>query len=130
MAARSRQEIRAEDLAAEIHRQLKEYTDEVKETVYNTAVDVSARAVERLQAESPKRTGKYRKKWTRTTDRNGIIIHQSGKTYRLTHLLEKGHALRRGGRKTGESPAYPHIEKVQEECVTKFVNEIERRLGN
>lgn len=130
MAARSRQGIRAENLAAEIHKQLKEYTDEVKETVYDTAMDVSARAVERLQAESPKRTGKYRKKWSRTTDRNGIIIHQSGKTYRLTHLLEKGHALRRGGRRIGESPAYPHIAKVERECVDEFVTEIERRLGH
>jgi hypothetical protein len=130
MAEHSGKEIRAENLAGEIYRQLREYTDEVKETIYDIAMDVSARAVERLQSESPKRTGKYRKKWTRTTDRNGIIIHQSGKTYRLTHLLEKGHALRRGGRKTGESPAYPHIEKVERECVTEFLTEIERGLGH
>ena len=53
--------IEAEQLAAEIHRQLREYTDEVKKTVFDTADAVSVKAVERLQAESPKRTGKYRK---------------------------------------------------------------------
>lgn len=120
--------IEAEQLAAEIHRQLREYTDEVKKTVFDTADAVSVKAVERLQAESPKRTGKYRKNWGRTADRGGIIIHQKGKTYRLTHLLEKGHALRRGGRKVGESPAYPHIEKVEQECAAEYIAEVERRL--
>ena len=109
--------IEAEQLAAEIHRQLREYTDEVKKTVF-----------ERLQTESPKRTGKYRKNWGRTADRRGIIIHQKGKTYRLTHLLEKGHALRHGGRKVGESPAYPHIEKVEQECAAEYIAEVERGL--
>lgn len=120
--------IEPEQLAAEIHRQLREYTDEVKETVFDTADAVSAKAVERLQAESPKRTGKYRKNWGRTSDRDGVIIHQKGKTYRLTHLLEKGHALRRGGRKIGESPAYPHIKKVEQECIEEYTTEVERRL--
>lgn len=120
--------IEPEQLAAEIHRQLREYTDEVKETVFDTADAVSAKAVERLQAESPKRIGKYRKNWGRTSDRDGVIIHQKGKTYRLTHLLEKGHALRRGGRKIGESPAYPHIKKVEQECIEEYTTEVERRL--
>lgn len=121
--------IEPERLAAEIHRQLKEYTDEVKETVFDIADTISGKAVERLQAESPKRTGEYRKNWGMTADRRGIVIHQKGDTYRLTHLLEKGHALRRGGRKVGKSPAYPHIEKVEQECVAEYIAEVERRLG-
>lgn len=129
MAARSRQGIRADNLAAEIRRQLEEYTDEVKSVVSETAMDVAERAAEMLKEESPKRSGEYRKHWTVSSDRRGMVVHQSAGHHRLTHLLEKGHALRRGGRKVGESPAYPHIEKVERECVEKYVSEIERRLG-
>ncbi len=128
MAVRSRKGIKAENLAGEIRRQLRDYTDEVKKTVAETAKDVAERAAERLQEESPKRTGKYRKHWTVSTDRSGVIVHQSGKSYRLTHLLEKGHALRHGGRKVGESPAYPHIGDVEKECVNEFVSRIERKI--
>ena len=126
-----REGIRPEKLAFEIEKQLKEYTDEIKETVWDIAMDVSEDAVKRLKEESPKgrQSGKYAKSWARTTDRNGIIIHAGRGEYRLTHLLEKGHALKRGGRKVGKSPAYPHIEKVEKECVEQYVEEIERTLG-
>ena len=126
-----REGIRPEKLAFEIEKQLKEYTDEIKETVWDIAMDVSEDAVKRLKEESPKgrQSGKYAKSWARTTDRNGIIIHAGRGEYRLTHLLEKGHALKRGGRKVGKCPAYPHIEKVEKECVEQYVEEIERRLG-
>jgi len=128
MAERSRKGIKAEKPADEIRRQLRDYSDEVKATVTETAKDVAEKAAERLREESPKRTGKYRKHWTVSMDRNGVIVHQSGKSYRLTHLLEKGHALRRGGRKIGESPSYPHIEKVEKETVDEFVSRIERKI--
>lgn len=128
MAERSRKGIKAENLADEIRRQLRDYTNEVKAHVTETAKDVAERAAERLREESPKRTGGYRKHWTVSTDRNGVIVHQSGGSHRLTHLLEKGHALRRGGRKVGESPKYPHIEKVERESVDEFVARIERKI--
>ncbi len=129
MAARQRQGIRAENLAAEIRRQLEEYTDEVKSVVFETARDVAETAAEMLKEESPKRSGEYKKHWTVSSDRKGVVVCQSAGHHRLTHLLEKGHALRRGGRVVGESPAYPHIAKVERECVDKYVIEIERRLG-
>lgn len=125
--------IQPEQLAAEIHRQLKEYTDEVVESVWYTAMNVSESAVQKLKEDSPKRhkgknAGKYAKNWTRTIDRNGIIIHNKAPTYRLTHLLEKGHQLKRGGRKVGESPEYPHIGRVEEEVVKEYVAEVERMI--
>lgn len=123
------QGIRPEKLALAIQKQLKEYTAEVKETVWDIAMDVSEDAVRRLNRESPKRTGKYAKSWTRSTTRNGMIVHSRAPHYRLTHLLEKGHALRIGGRKAGEVKAFPHIEKVEEECVANYVAEVERRLA-
>lgn len=124
----SKQGIRPERLAAEIQKQLKEYSEEVKETTRKTAMEVAEKAVRKLQEESPKRTGDYAKSWTYAEDRNGSVIYSESPEYRLTHLLEKGHALRRGGRRVGESPASPHIAMVEADCVEEYIQEVERRV--
>lgn len=122
--------ISVDKLAREIMRQMEEYTEEVKETTQDVAMNVSEKAVKKLRANSPKskNSGRYAKGWTRETDRNGITVYNKSPTYRLTHLLEKGHQLKRGGRKIGEVRAYPHIEEVEQECIKEYVDELERRL--
>ena len=122
--------ISADKLADEIMRQMKEYTEEVKETTADVAMSVSGEAVKMLKQESPKSKngGTYAKNWTRTADRSGIAVYNKNPTYRLTHLLEKGHQLKRGGRKIGKVQAYPHIEEVEQKCVKEYVEELERRL--
>ena len=122
--------ISADKLAREIMRQMEEYTEEVRETTQDVAMNVSEKAVKKLRVNSPKSKngGRYAKGWTRETDRNGITVYNKSPTYRLTHLLEKGHQLKRGGRKIGEVRAYPHIEEVEQECIKEYVEELERRL--
>lgn len=130
MAKKRSSAVNVEQMAIEIHKQLKEYTDEVKEDVWQTAMNVSEQAVVKLREESPKRKngGEYAGNWKRSTDRFGIVIYNKN-TYRLTHLLEKGHQLKRGGRKIGaDVPAHPHIAKVEKECIDEYVAEVERRL--
>ena len=115
---------------------LVDYTDEVADKV-NEAVRVTAdysRKSLRSQAGKFKnRTGKYRKGW-------GIKMEYAGryyamatisnyKYYPLTHLLENGHALVRGGRRIGDVQAFPHIADVQEEADRMIIEEIERALG-
>ena len=82
-----REGIRPEKLAFEIEKQLKEYTDEIKETVWDIAMDVSEDAVKRLKEESPKgrRSGKYHYScWERRisadpSSRKGACIEKRGK---------------------------------------------------
>ena len=122
--------ISADKLAREIMRQMEEYTEEVRETTQDVAMNVSEKAVKKLRENSPKSKngGTYAKNWTRTTDKHEITVYNKSPTYRLTHLLEKGHQLKRGGRKIGEVRAYPHIEEVEQECIKEYVEELERRL--
>lgn len=122
--------ISADRLEREIMRQMEEYTEEVKETTQEVAMNVSGKAAKKLRENSPKSKngGDYAKNWTRTTDKYGITVYNKSPTYRLTHLLEKGHQLRRGGRKIGEVQAYPHIEEVEQEYIKEYVEELERRL--
>lgn len=122
--------ISADKLAREIMRQMEKYTEEVKETTHDVAMNVSEKAVKKLRENSPKSKngGTYAKNWTRTTDKYGIMVYNKSPTYRLTHLLEKGHQLKRGGRKIGEVRAHPHIEEVEQECIKEYAEELERRL--
>lgn len=122
--------ISTDKLAAEIMKQMKEYTEEVKETTQKVAMEVSGKAAKKLRENSPKSKngGTYAKNWTRTTDKYGITVYNKSPTYRIAHLLEKGHQLKRGGRKIGEVRAYPHIEEVEQEYIKEYVEELERRL--
>ena len=97
-----REGIRPEKLAFEIEKQLKEYTDEIKETVWDIAMDVSEDAVKRLKEESPKgrQSGKYAKSWARTTDRNGIIIHAG--RISADPSSRKGACIEKRGKKSWE----------------------------
>ena len=68
-----------------------------------------------LRANSPKRTGDYAKGWSYKVDEDvpgSYTGHVYNKThYQLSHLLEKGHAKRNGGRVAG----IPHIEPAFEQ---------------
>ena len=122
--------ISADKLAAEIMRQMREYMEEAKKVTRKVALKASWEAVNLLKEASPKSEGggEYAENWSRTKDKYDITVYNKGPTYRIAHLLEKGHQLRRGGRKVGEVRAYPHIEKVEKECVEYYIEELERRL--
>ena len=57
--------------------------------------------------------------------RADIIIHNRT-DYQLTHLLEKGHILKRGGRTLGRVPAKVHIAPVEERAIKNLEEAIEK----
>lgn len=82
-------------------------------------------AVDKLRKTSPRgdtRTNHYADDWKKKKSRGGAQITNTvyNKQYPLTHLLENGHELRRGGRSIGESPPLPHIDKVAEEAKAMY----------
>ena len=121
--------ISIDQLAAEIAKGLADYSQEVVEKVNISSEKVGKAAVKQLKSTSPKKSGKYAKSWTMTTEKaigqpDLRIIHAKAPHYRLTHLLEHGHAKVGGGRVEGR----PHIRPAEEQVIKDFVQEVEEAI--
>lgn len=109
------------NLSNEIAKILSEYSSEVEQGLEKAKQDVARKGAEELRKTSPKKTGEYAKGWTTRKDGNARIIYNKTKP-QLTHLLEKGHAKRGGGRVAG----IPHIRPVEEKVIDDFVERVEK----
>lgn len=107
------------DLSAEIMKCLQEYTDEVVEALEKTEKELADEAVRTLKQTSPKKSGKYAKSWTQTKQGKKRVVHNK-KYYRLTHLLEKGHAKRNGGRVAARVHIAPVEQRISREAIERF----------
>ena len=81
---------------------LKEYADLATDTIKDAVKDVSKTVKKDIQANAPKRTGRYKKSWTvkKTAESSNSLtmtVHSKDR-YQIAHLLEHGHAKRGGGR--------------------------------
>lgn len=118
--------IKTGDLAAAIAAELESYSQDVADEI-KKAVDVVAKEVnQEIKARVPftQRTGDYVRAFrvktafeNRYTKRNTWYVANG--QYRLTHLLEHGHALRQGGR----ARAFPHI-KYGEDLAIKRMEQL------
>lgn len=125
--------IKIDKLADEIAKELAKYSQEVVEKVNISSEKVGKKAVKQLKRTSPRRPppigGKYAKSWTMTTEKefgqpHRRIIHAKAPHYRLTHLLEHGHAKVGGGRVEGR----PHIRPAEEMVIREFMAEVEEAI--
>lgn len=120
-----------DQLTAEIAKELSRYSQDVVEKVNVSSDKVGKAAVKQLKQTSPKRpgSGKYAKSWAIKTEPevgqpHKRIVHVKPPHYRLTHLLEHGHAKRGGGRVEGK----PHIRPAEEMVIQEFVAEVEEAI--
>ena len=121
------------DFADTVHDILKASVQyEAVEAMTKVIPQVGKEAAKKLKAESPKETGKYARSWKFQAERGrlrvGGTVYAASPEYRLTHLLEKGHAKRGGGR----TAPIVHIEPVEkwanEEAFERTIEELERRM--
>lgn len=116
-------------MVPELRRILSDYGQELSDVMLGPAAEQAAEyAQKELTATSPVRTGYYKRNWTishtRTTNRQRTIVH-SENAYQLPHLLQNGHALRRGGRTIGQVAPKHDIASVNERTQEMFLQRFE-----
>lgn len=120
------------DKITDINAILNEFRDVEVEAMQDALITAGNEAVKELKSTSPKRSGKYAKDWAvkKVAKKNGAIevTVYNKKHYQLTHLLENGHALVRGGRKIGFVKPFPHIKKAEENAINKVESELKVKL--
>ena len=116
------------DVAAEIEKAMKEQLDLANEVVDKAVDKVTKETVNDLKSSSPRKSGKYAGGWgkkegqTATRSKSAVVWNE--KHYRLTHLLEHGHAKVNGGR----VPARPHIGAAEQKAIKSFEDELRRGI--
>jgi hypothetical protein len=121
--------IPVDEMGNAIQKEFDEYVELTTAEVKSIVDDVAEKVVEKIKEEAPVDTGAYKKSWTvtKTTDTTLSRVNtvHSKNRYRLTHLLENGHANRGGGR----TKAIPHIAPAEKLAEKELTAEVERRVG-
>lgn len=117
-----------EDLNSEILKELQRYSNLLEDDLQQAIADSSKELVQDLKNHSPVRKGPaggdYAKGWAiKKKGKLRNIVHNKT-DYRLTHLLEKGHAKRNGGRVA----AQVHIAPAEQRAIADFLERIERAI--
>lgn len=107
---------------------LGDYADEVTDGVKDAVKSVAKDTVREVRKRSLVDSGAYKKSWGQTTTREtpgGIVITiHNRKHYRLTHLLENGHALVGGGR----TRAQPHIAPAEKAAEKELLRQVQVKI--
>lgn len=134
---------RLDDLSNEIMSLMREYANDTTETMKDEIDKVAKDAVNEVKKRAPVRKkggartyksgksynpGSYRKSWkSRTIEESATAkkrVVYAGQ-YQLTHLLEKGHAKRSGGRVSG----IPHIAPAEQKAIKELEDGLKARLS-
>lgn len=119
----SKTNVTISDMEQVIMDALEDYGEKVKEVIGNALPKVGKETETLLRTTSPKLTGDYAKGWKYQMDtrKRAKGIHKMtvyNKTeYRLTHLLENGHAKVNGGRVEGIAHIAPARDKAEKKAV-------------
>ena len=109
---------------------LNEYSEDIQNSLNNTAPAVAKKGADKLKTTSPIKTGEYKKGWRVTTTKSkgevSSIIYNA-KKWQLTHLLEKPH-LKRNGK--GYTTPQVHIYPVEQNCIKEYESKVENIIKN
>ena len=127
-----KQRIKVADLGGVINEQLTIYGQQINDGIYAEGVKSIKQLVKETKATAPvgKRKKHYRdnikSKTIKTTRDCTHIWYVDGPDYRLSHLLENGHALRDGGRTTGTH----FIKKASDPIIERYLQAVEEVIKN
>jgi len=120
--------IKSTDIGSAVMRELQAYTEALVTEADNAAKRSAKRLKKKIEDTSPEDTGAYANDWSikeikskTVTAPSRYVVHNK-EHYRLTHLLEYGHATKGG---TERVKAQPHIEPARDEEEKNFLAELE-----
>ena len=127
----SKAKVNIDKLATEVVKQLDVYRDITVEIMTEAVNETAKATVAELKKTSPRDSGEYAKSWKSKRDKSlkgkwaySKIVYND-KHYRLTHLLEKGHANVNGG----STAAQPHIAPAEEMAKRLFEETLINKLA-
>lgn len=117
------------DLDQVVNGILEDYAGQMTEGMKQAVKTIANNAKEETKAGSPvgkgRQRGKYRRGWAVRNEEERLsassIVHNRT-DYQLAHLLEKGHALRQGGR----TRAFPHIAPAEQKAIKDMERAVQR----
>lgn len=121
--------IKTNQLAGAVMEGLQEYAGALTDDVKKAASKVADDTVKELRQTSPAHTGRYRKGWKKkkayesATEARYTVYNETDA--HLTHLLEKGHAKRGGGRVA----AIQHIAPAEEQAIEEMTKLVKEAAG-
>jgi len=126
--------IKVDEMAETISRMMADWSQDVADAVKEAVTEVAKDTVSDLRQNSPVRKGKgggkYARGWTTIVtaeDRYGkkeTVYNRS--QYRITHLLEFGHAKVNGGRVR----AIPHIEPAERRAIESLEEKVRQKIND
>ena len=132
--AKSIKKVNVDKFAAAVQEALADYADYVDkyavlEATHKTAVETA----DAIAAAAPKKTGAYSKSITvgypeRKNHKYKEIIYADDPHYRLTHLLERPHVIRRNGKIVGRTKAFPHWETGEKGVIERMISNLKEAL--
>lgn len=127
--------VKAEQLGDAIAKILDQYGEDVRGNLEEINKKVGQAGVKQLRSASASAvggSGAYAKGWAVTIENERLkktaVIHHKTMPG-LPHLLEHGHITKRNGKRVyPDTPAHPHIEKVENDIVELYEREVLSKL--
>lgn len=118
-----------DDLTKAIENELTEYSEEIATAVKKSVDEVATETLKEIKTHVTFNGTKYVKAMTTTTTEETAtsktkVWRVKAPYYRLTHLLEHGHATRNGGR----TRAFPHIKYGEEYAQKELTKRIKEKI--
>ena len=122
--------VNVDGLAEAIREELEKYSEEVEAKVDRGIDEICQEAVEELKSNPniPVKSGKYKNSFYFKNEAKGKGYKRNriaNKRYRLTHLLEFGHATRNGDR----TEAFPHWADAEKKYNAKYEELLKKELS-
>lgn len=123
------QSLRPDEFENAVNAILAEYKDKINVDVERITREVAKDTVADVKKNAPVRTGSYKKSIKakaieKNVNSSHTTVYANAPHYRLTHLLEFGHATRNGGR----TKAQPHWSQAEQAAIREYEQKLREAI--